>query len=266
MYSYPLLFKIGFLPVDIWDFFDVLIVGIMLYQLYRLLKGSIALNIFVGIVFLFLSYQVFRALGMDLLSNILNQFIQVGFISLIIIFQPEVRRFLLLLGNSTIRQRDSFWNRLLGKGEFDRDSAPQTAVVRRAFLRMSRQKTGALLVCTQEADPATVISGGTELNADISYGLLVSIFHKESPLHDGAVLIQNRRITKASAILPVSESSELPASVGTRHRAAVGITEKIDVACFVVSEETGKISFAHGGALERGISEERLTELLDTYL
>lgn len=262
----PLLFKIGFLPVDIWDLFDILIVGYLLYELYRLLKGSIALNIFVGIVFLFLSYQVFRALGMDLLSNILNQFIQVGFISLIIIFQPEVRRFLLLLGNSTIKQRDSFWNRLLGREEFDREGAPQTAIVRRAFLHMARQRMGALLVCTQDADPSTVVSGGTRLNADISYGLLVSIFHKESPLHDGAVLISNRRIVKASTILPVSENSELPASVGLRHRAAVGVTEKIDVACFVISEETGKISFAHNGALERGITEERLTELLDLYL
>ena len=262
----PLAFKIGFLPVDIWDVFDVLIVGYLIFWLYRLLRGSIALNIFVGIVALFFSYQAFAALGMDLLSNILNQFIQVGFISLIIIFQPEVRRFLLLLGSGTIKQRDSFWNRLLGREEFDRESAPQTAVVRRAFLRLARQRTGALIVCTQDADPSTVITGGTELQAEISYGLLVSIFHKESPLHDGAVLISNRRIIKASAILPVSENSDLPAAVGLRHRAAVGVTEKIDVACFIVSEETGKISFAYGGALERGIGEERLTELLDRYL
>ncbi len=234
--------------------------------MYRLLRGSIALNIFVGIVLLFLSYQVFRALGMDLLSNILNQFIQVGFISLIIIFQPEVRRFLLLLGNSTIKQRDSFWNRLLGREEFDPETAPETAAIRRAFLRMSRTKTGALLVFTQEADTSTVISGGTDLNADLSYGLLLSIFHKESPLHDGAVIVQRRRITRASAILPVSESTELPPAVGTRHRAAVGITEQIDVACFIISEETGKISFAHGGQLERGLSEERLTELLNLYV
>ena len=263
----PLLVRIGFLPVDVWDLFDILIVGLLLYQLYRLLRGSIALNIFVGIVLLFLSYQVFRALGMDLLSNILNQFIQVGFISLIIIFQPEVRRFLLLLGNSTIRQRDSFWNSLLGRGSTAvRDNAAQAAAVRRAFVRMSTQKTGALIVCTQEADPGTVVSGGTPLDALISYGLLMSIFHKESPLHDGAVIVQNGRITKASAILPVSESTDLPTSVGTRHRAAVGVTEKIDVATFIVSEENGKISFAHNGHLERGITEERLEALLEIYL
>lgn len=261
----PFLASIGFLQVDIWDFFDILIVGVMLYQLYRLLRGSIALNIFVGMVLLFLSYQAFQALGMDLLSSILYQFINIGFVSLIIIFQPEVRRFLLLLGNSTLKQRDSVWNRLLGREE-SLESAPEIEDIRRAFLRMAGNRTGALVVVTREADPETIITGGTSLNADISYGLLVSIFHKESPLHDGAVVIQNRRISRASAILPVSENTSLPQSVGLRHRAAVGVTEKIDVACFIVSEENGKISFAHNGVLERGLSEARLRELLVEYL
>ncbi|OAV44331.1 diadenylate cyclase CdaA [Lewinella sp. 4G2] len=262
----PLLFKIGFLPVDIWDFLDIFIVAVLLYQLYRLLKGSIALNIFVGMVLLFLSYQVFQALGMDLLSSILTQFINIGFVSLIIIFQPEVRRFLLLLGTNTLKQRDSVWGRLLGKEEDVHANSPELEDISRAFLRMARSKTGALLVCTQEADPATVITGGTALHSDISYGLLVSIFHKESPLHDGAVVIENRRITRASAILPVSENEDLPKSVGLRHRAAVGVTEKIDVVCFIVSEETGKISFSKGGELERGITEKRLRGLLLEYL
>jgi uncharacterized protein (TIGR00159 family) len=259
-----LLFSIGFLQVDIWDFFDVLIVGVILYQLYRLLRGSIALNIFVGMMLLFLSYQAFKALGMDLLSSILIQFINIGFVSLIIIFQPEVRRFLLLLGNSTLKQRDSVWNRLLGR-KVATETAPELEDIRRAFLRMAGSRTGALVVIAADADPDTIITGGTPLNADISYGLLVSIFHKESPLHDGAVVIQDRRISRASAILPVSENENLPKSVGLRHRAAVGVSEKIDVSCFMVSEETGKISFAHGGVLERGISEARLRELLGVY-
>ncbi|MBC6993645.1 diadenylate cyclase CdaA [Neolewinella lacunae] len=261
-----LLFKIGFLQVDVWDLFDILIVGLLLYQLYQLLKGSIALNIFVGMVLLFLSYQVFQALGMDLLSSILFQFTNLGFISLIIIFQPEVRRFLLLLGTNTLRQRDSFWSRLLGKEDPTLDATEEVEEIRRAFLRLARSKTGALIVCTRDADPETIISGGTPLNANISYGLIVSIFHKESPLHDGAVVIENRRISRASAILPVSENTTLPKSVGLRHRAAVGVSEKIDVGCFIVSEETGKISFAHGGHLERGLGEKRLTELLNAYL
>lgn len=262
----PLLFQIGFLQVDIWDALDIIIVGVILYQLYRLLKGSIALNIFVGMVALFLSYQAFKALGMDLLSSILFQFINIGFVSLIIIFQPEVRRFLLLLGTNTLRQRDSVWSQLLGREAGKGGVAPEVEDVRRAFLRMSRGQTGALLVVAQEADPSTVISGGTALNADISYGLLLSIFQKESPLHDGAVVVRDRRITRASTILPVSENLNLPKSVGLRHRAAVGVSEKIDVACFIVSEETGDISFSHNGELERRLGEERLTELLTQYL
>ena len=261
-----LLFQIGFLPIDIWDFLDVFIVAVILYQLYRLLKGSIALNIFVGMVLLFLSYQVFQALEMDLLSSILTQFINIGFISLIIIFQPEVRRFLLLLGTNTLKQRDSVWSRLLGREEDVHLNSPELEDISRAFQRLARSKTGALLVLTQEADPDTVITGGTPLRADISYGLLVSIFHKESPLHDGAVVIESRRISRASAILPVSESDILPKAVGLRHRAAVGVTEKIDVVCFIVSEETGKMSFTRGGELERGLSEKRLRDLLLEYL
>lgn len=261
-----LLFQVGFLEVDIFDLLDILIVGVLLYQLYRLLRGSIALNIFVGMVALFLSYQAFKALGMELLSSILFQFINIGFVSLIIIFQPEVRRFLLLLGTNTLRQRDSVWSQLLGREADEDGTPPEVEDVRRAFLRLARRKTGALIVTTQEADTDTVISGGTSLNADISYGLLVSIFNKESPLHDGAVVINNRRIIRASAILPVSENMNLPSGVGLRHRAAVGVTEKIDVACFVVSEETGRISFTHGGKLEQGVNEERLTELLQQYL
>ena len=260
------LFQVGFLQIDIWDVLDVFIVGVILYQLYRLLKGSIALNIFVGMVALFLSYQAFKALGMDLLSSILFQFINIGFVSLIIIFQPEVRRFLLLLGTNTLRQRDSVWSQLLGREATPDGVAPEVEDVRRAFLRLSRSKTGALIVLTQEADTDTVITGGTVLNADISYGLLLSIFHKESPLHDGAVVIRNRKIVRASTILPVSENLDLPRSVGLRHRAAVGVSEKIDVACLVVSEETGYLSFAFGGTLERRLNEERLTELLRQYL
>lgn len=261
-----MLFNIGFLEVNILDLFDILIVGVLLYQLYRLLRGSIALNIFAGLVALFLSYLVFEALGMDLLSIILYQFINIGFVSLIIIFQPEVRRFLLLLGSNAIKQRDSVWNRLLGREEENAGRRPEAEDIRRAVLQLARRRTGALIVILQDADPETIISGGTVLDATLSYSLLVSIFHKESPLHDGAVIIKNQRIDRASSILPISENPDLPKSVGLRHRAAVGVTEKSDVVCLIVSEETGKISFARDGKLERGITEARVEELLEQYL
>lgn len=261
------LLKIGFLPVDIWDLVDIMVVGLLLYLLYRLLRGSLALKIFVGIGALLLSYQLFRALGMDLLSEILFRFIEVGVISIIVIFQPEIRRFLLLLGNSTLRQRQSMINRLLGREDLSPDGAiPEVREIKGAFVRMARRRTGALLVLLADEDPIGFITGGTEINAEITEGLLLSIFHKESPLHDGAVTLRNRRIRRASTILPVSENTELPKSVGLRHRAAVGITEKTDACCLVVSEETGKISFAREGILERGISEDRLEQVLEKYL
>lgn len=260
--------RIGFLPIDVWDLLDIIVVGVLLYQLYRLVRGSIALKIFVGIGLLLLSYQLFRVLGMDLLSEILYRFIEVGFISIIIIFQPEIRRFLLVIGNSTLRQRQSMINRLLGREDPDDESAeaPVHREISAAFSRMARSRTGALLVLLQDEDPETFINGGTLLNSEISEGLLLSIFHKESPLHDGAVTIYNRRIRKASAILPVSENTELPKSVGLRHRAAVGISEETDVCCLIVSEETGKISVAIDGELERGISEEKLMKILRQYV
>lgn len=262
------LIKIGFLPIDTWDILDILVVGILLYQLYRLLRGSIALKIFVGIGLLLLSYQLFRVLGMDLLSEILYRFIEVGFISIIVIFQPEIRRFLLVIGKSTLRQRQSMINRLLGRDDPDDigAEAPIHREISAAFGKMARQRTGALLVLLQDQDPETFISGGTVMNSELSEGLLMSIFNKESPLHDGAVTLYNRRIRKASAILPVSENTDLPKSVGLRHRAAVGISEKTDVCCLIISEETGKISFAKDGNLERAINEERLMQILCQYV
>ncbi|MEM9835803.1 MAG: diadenylate cyclase CdaA [Bacteroidota bacterium] len=262
------LIRIGFLPFDFWDVVDILVVGVLLYQLYRLLRGSIALKIFVGIGLLLLSYQLFKVLGMDLLSEILFRFIEVGFISIIVIFQPEIRRFLLVLGNSTLRQRQAMINRLLGREDelVPGEMAPIHTEIESAIRRMARSRTGALLVFLQNEDPETFISGGTDINAEVSEGLLLSIFNKESPLHDGAVTIYQRRIKRASTILPVSENSDLPKSVGLRHRAAVGITEKTDVCCLIVSEETGKVSFTRSGVLERNISKERVAEILRQYV
>ncbi len=261
------LLKLGFLPIDLWDVLDIFIVGFLLYQLYRLVKGSVALKIFVGIGALLLSYQLFKLLGMDLLSQLMSSILGAGFIGIIVIFQPEIRRFLLLLGNSTLRQRQSMINRLLGRE--DSGSSDLVAAhdeLKNALLKLARRRTGALLVLLDDEDPITFITGGVELNADISEGILLSIFHKESPLHDGAITIRNRRLRKASTILPVSENTEIPQSLGLRHRAALGISERTDACCLIVSEESGKISFTREGILEKNISEERLQTILQRYL
>lgn len=259
-------FTIGFLTVSIWDILDIGIVAYLLYQLYKLLRGSIAFNIFIGLLLMYVAWFVVKQLGMDLLSSILDQFVQVGIIILIVVFQPEVRRFLLLLGNTTLRQRSNFLGRILDRNALVDTDEKMREQVAAAVLRMSRQRTGALLVLAGDINLEGAASGGTALNATISQGLIESIFSKESPLHDGAVLVQNGRLARAGAILPVSESADLPKSVGLRHRAAVGITEKANVAALIVSEERGHISFALAGELERKITPERLEEVLQAYL
>lgn len=236
-------------------------------QLYKLLRGSIAFNIFVGVLLLYVVWWLVEQLGMDLLKAVLNQFVNLGVIILVIIFQPEIRRFLLFLGNNTLRQRSNVLDRLLNRSTFEgseqRDR--QIRAIKAAIMRMGRQHIGALIVFTRNVNLEGVVSGGIPMDAAITDQLIESVFNKESPLHDGAVLMGSGKIIRASCILPVSENPNLPKSAGLRHRAGVGVSEKANVASFIVSEETGRVSFAYDGQLERYLSEQRLTELLEEY-
>jgi diadenylate cyclase len=246
-------FDIGFLPVSIWDVLDILIVGFLFYQIYRLLKGSIAFNIFVGVITLYVVWMIVDALKMDMLKMLLGQFVSVGVLILIIIFQPEVRRFLLFLGNTTLRRRFNFFEKFFTKGYSEAEQTKHNYQMRQitgALQRFSRTKTGALIVFAQDSNLEGLVSGGVSIDANISQSLLESIFNKESPLHDGAVIIAKEKIKRASCVLPVSENPDLPKGVGLRHRAGVGITEKAQVSCFIVSEESGKISLAKEGKIE----------------
>lgn len=262
-------FTIGFLNVSFWDILDIAIVAYLLYQLYKLLKGSMAFNIFIGLLLLYVSWFVVSQLNMDLLTSILDQFVKVGIIILIIIFQPEVRRFLLILGNTTLRQRSNFLDKIMDRGNITgtkegREICQKSILA--ALMKMSRRREGALIVFTKGLNLEGIVNGGVQLDAKISQGLIESIFNKESPMHDGAVIIDRQLILKASVILPVSKNTSLPKNVGLRHRAALGVTEKANVSVLVVSEETGGISFATEGKLERKIKEERLTEILKKYI
>lgn len=258
-------FEIGFLPIRIWDILDILVVGYLIYQIYKLLRGSVAFNIFVGVILIYILSWLVKMLHMDLLSSVLGQFVSVGVLMLLIIFQPEVRRFLLILGNNTLRQRSNFFGRLLsGKlNIFENDVLSQNAEeVSKAMLRMSKTKTGALIVFTSNLNLEYFSNSGVVLDAKISQPLIESIFNKESPLHDGAVIISDNKIHAASVVLPLSSNPDLPKSAGLRHRAAVGVTENTNVSVFIVSEETGYVSYAVEGKLTRKISEKRLNELL----
>lgn len=257
---------IGFFPITLWDLLDVLIVGFLIFQSYKLLRGSVAINIFVGVVTLIILSWVVRVLNMQMLSSIINLLISTGVIILIIVFQPEVRRFLLLLANNTLRQRSKFLDFLLDREKSENKEHKEGGdQLKKALISMSKRKEGALIILNKKANLEGIAETGVRMNAEISRPLLENIFFKNSPLHDGAMLIENDKIIAAGCILPLSDSVDLPQSVGLRHRAAVGITERTEVAAFVVSEETGTVSLAVNGKLYRRLSKERIEELVDLH-
>ena len=240
----------GFVPFTFVDFIDIILVAVIMYWIYRMTKGTNAPYILSGIIAIYLLWVVVRTLNMELLSTILGQLISVGAIALIIVFQPELRRFLQVIG---MRQKHfNFITRIFSTG----DDTVQTNVVPivTACREMSETKTGALIVI-----------GRIALDAKVSTSLLKNIFFKNAPLHDGAVLIEGDRIVAAKCILPVTQS-DVPKSYGTRHRAAIGMSEISDAIIIVVSEETGGISIAQGGELRRNIDPVRLQQTLQRYL
>ncbi len=204
---------------------------------------------------------------MQLMSSLLNQFINVGVIILVIIFQPEIRRFLLFLGNTTLRKKSNFLSRMfMPKPGVRTDRERQIMSLSSALLRMSRDKTGCILVLAGDTSVDSLIGTGTLLDAVVTRRLIESIFNKKSPLHDGALLISKGRAAAASCILPLSENGNLPADVGLRHRAALGVTERFAVAAIVVSEENGLISSFFQGFMKYQLSNEELLTFLQEHI
>ena len=236
----------AFIQVRIWDILDVLLVGLLFYGLYYLVKGTTAIKIFSSIVAIILGLKIVTALHMELLSYILGAFVNVGFIALIIIFQPEVRRFLLSIGNTKIA--DSFKNLIAGLGfRYKEENNIDLNSICEACASMSQDKVGALILLAQENNLNEIIETGVTINAIISKPLIENIFFKNSPLHDGAMVIANNKIKAARCILPITQNINLPGSYGLRHRAGIGITENSDCIALVVSEETGSIRIIKGG-------------------
>ena len=249
-----------FIPFTLVDFIDILLVSLLLYGLYRATKGTNALYILTGIVLIYLAWVVVNALNMELLSTILTQIISVGVIAFLIIFQPEIRRFLLMVG---MRQKQlQFIARIFSSAQ--KEELNLTPIVD-ACREMSESKTGALIVLGQRSDLTLITDGGISINAAISQSLLQNIFFKNAPLHDGAVVIEENRIVAAKCILPVTQSA-VPKSYGTRHRAAIGMSEISDAIIVVVSEETGGISIAHDGQLRRNLPADKLETTIRRYI
>jgi uncharacterized protein (TIGR00159 family) len=257
------LIDIRFLNMKVWDILDILIVSYLIYRIYLLLKGSVAFNIFIGLMLLYIVWWLVSALEMQLLSTFLSQFVSVGVILLIIIFQPEIRKFLLDLGNTTLKQRSNLLERIFANGlQGGKPNTSRYIEMLPAIDSMSKKKIGALILFGNVSESQNYMKTGKILNANLNAGLLESIFQKESPLHDGAVVLFRNKIYAAGCILPVSEDATLPKEAGLRHRAAVGVTEQYEVGAIVVSEETGNISFAKEGTLHFNIDLETLRNFL----
>lgn len=255
----------GFITLRFLDILDILLVAFLMYQIFLVIKGTVAINIFVVIFSVYLFWQLVKALNMDLLSTILGQFMGVGMIALIIVFQQELRRFLLMIGTRDFFSRSFsieqiFYKKRKTLGEKDVDEIVKSAV------NMSATNTGALMVLTTRAQPAPVVESGDIINSEISGRLIESIFFKNSPLHDGAVVIFRKKIIAARCVLPLSKSSEMPAYMGLRHRAAKGMTENYHSLVVTVSEENGYISVFESGSYQYNISRKTLrTKLIDWY-
>ena len=250
----------GFVPFTFIDFIDIILVAAIMSWIYRATKGTNAPYIISGIIVIYLLWVVVRTLNMELLSTILGQFVSVGVIALIIVFQPEIRRFLQMIGMR--QKRFNFITRIFARED---DKSANILPIVTACREMAETKTGALIVIGQQSDLTLIIEGGIALDARISTPLIRNIFFKNAPLHDGAAVIVGDRIVAAKCILPVTQS-DVPKSYGTRHRAAIGMSEISDAIIIVVSEETGGISLAQGGQLRRDVDPQRLTQILQRYL
>ncbi|HET6527858.1 MAG TPA: diadenylate cyclase CdaA [Balneolaceae bacterium] len=239
---------IGFLEFGIKDFIEVLIITMVLFYLYRWIRGTFAIQAAVGLVFIIIINALVSALGLTTINFILRGILDVGILAVIIIFQPEVRKLLYRLGQNT--NLDRFF--------VNANSDTVIDEVIDAVRNMSHSKTGALIVFARSSSLQDLVDVGVRLDATLKSELLQTIFNKHTPLHDGAVVIRNNRIVAASCYLPISQNQNISSVFGTRHRAAVGITETNNVFVVVVSEETGRISIARNGSLTSGLTIQKL--------
>ncbi|MCG1035959.1 diadenylate cyclase CdaA [Polaribacter sargassicola] len=248
-----------FIEFSLLDVLDILLVATLLYYIYKLLKGTVAINIVIGIALIFLIWRVTQALHMEMLSGILGYLLSGGVIALIIVFQQEIRKFLLMIGTTNFTNKRNFLKQLkFLQTEINTDV--DSEIILEACKNMSKTKTGALIVIERTNSLDFLINSGDKMNALVNEAILQSIFYKNSPLHDGAVIIRDNFIVATRVILPVSDSTKIPSRFGLRHRAAIGVSEKTDAICLLVSEETGEVSYIKDGGFELYSDYEDLNE------
>lgn len=246
--------------IEIKDIIDILLVAFVLYQTYKLMKSSGSIALFSGVVsFILVWILMSRVLEMRLIGAILEQIVGIGFFVLVVLFQDEIRRFLLALGS---HRGWKFISRLFSRKTETDNEQKFVAPVVLACMNMARKKTGALIVMQQDVVLTVYEHTGEMFNADVNARLIENIFFKNSPLHDGAMIIADNKIKAAGCILPVAQNADLPKDLGLRHRSGLGMSMETDAIVIIVSEERGKISVAHMGKLCTNISAEALQQIL----
>lgn len=252
-----------FFQFGIKDSIDILLVALMLFYIYRLMRESRSLNVFVGImIFVVMWLFVSQILEMRLLGSIMDKLVSVGVIALIVIFQEDIRKFLYNLG---ARQRMRTLLKFIMPKSSERDKKEVKSAIMpivMAAMSMGKNKVGALIVMERATPLDDIVATGDIIDARINQRLIENIFFKNSPLHDGAMIISNHHVKAAGCILPVSHSLDIPKELGLRHRAAMGISQESDALAIVVSEETGSISIAFKGEFKLRLSAEELESVL----
>ena len=257
---------IGLPEIQIIDIIDIALVASLAYYIYRLVKGTNIILIFWALLILLVVWRAADLLGMRLLGALLSSIVSVGLIALIVIFQPEIRRFLLFVGTKT-QIDESFWKRLRfwkHNIQNSKQSVNYEAYIN-ACMHMSQSKTGALIIFKRRNEVDDLIATGERIYALASSALIEALFFKNSPLHDGAVIAHGNAILAARCILPVTSRLDIDPNLGLRHRSAIGVTEQLDVLSVIVSEETGAISYAVGGEIHHDISPVELRQALEKY-
>ena len=250
---------LDFLEITFIDIIDIILVTVLLFYLYKLLRGTVAINIFLGIVIIYLIWKFTDVLNMNVLSNLLGKFISVGFFALIVVFQQEIRKFLLLLGSTNFATKKNILKYFKFLNNTDEIISLDIKTLILSCEKMSSEKTGAIIVIERENNLEFLKNTGDKTKIRITSQILETIFFKNSPLHDGAVIIKDNSIIATRIVLPVSESESIPKNFGLRHKAGIGISEKTDSIVLVISEQTGKVSYIKDGEFENFISFKKLS-------
>ena len=250
---------LDFLEITFIDIIDIILVTVLLFYLYKLLRGTVAINIFIGIVIIYLIWKFTDVLNMNVLSNLLGKFISVGFFALIVVFQQEIRKFLLLLGSTNFATKKNILKYFKFLNNTDEIISLDIKTLILSCEKMSSEKTGAIIVIERENNLEFLKNTGDKTKIRLTSQILETIFFKNSPLHDGAVIIKDNSVIATRIVLPVSESESIPKNFGLRHKAGIGISEKTDSIVLVISEQTGKVSYIKDGEFENFTSFKKLS-------